>query len=488
MFLSKLNPLHIFNRISLRFRLTFLFVLIFGTTIAFTSLFNYSVMLQSLQKDFDDALFNYSVDISNTIQVGAKGDLLFPSLEIDQGKILPFPLGTALIRVVHISGQVLAKFGDFGEFNPPSEAGFKALKEGKEAHYLTLKNLSDLPEPEAESYRLISFPIDPSPQPKFMLQIAVPMILLENQFQARIRILQYGIPLVVIFAALAGLFVASRALAPIRIITETSKSISALDLSRRLPIPKTHDEIRNLVETLNQMLARLESSFTSQERFVADASHQLLTPLTVLKGEMEVYKKINAEKIDAATSQFIQSSLQEVDKLTRLVQDLLFLAIMDGPHRKIEMQKISLDEVLISAISRVNKIAQSKSIQLQFNIPNPDRKFIEGNADLLENLFFNLIENAVKYSQVNSSIFINLIWEESFSTVEIIDTGVGIAVEQMSHIFNRFARSPEATTKAKGFGLGLTIAQNIAKIHNSEIIASQNNPSGLIFRLKIKNF
>lgn len=488
MFLSKLNPYLIFNRISLRFRLTFLFVVIFGVTIAFSALFNYTVMLDSLQKDFDDALFNYSIDISNSIQVGAKGDLLFPSLEIDQGKVLPFPLGTALIRVVHVSGQVLARYGDFGNFTPPYEEGFTALNQGKEAHFTTLKNLKSLPDPEAESYRLISFPIDPSPQPKFMLQIAAPMILLENQFQNRLRVIQYGVPLIIIFAALAGLFVASRALAPIRVITDTAQSISAQDLSKRLPIPKTHDEVRSLVETLNQMLERLDFAFKSQERFVADASHQLLTPLTVLKGEMEVFKKLQGQDLSPATQQFITSSLQEVDKLSRMVKDLLFLASIDDPNKKIEFQKISLDEVLISAITRVNSLAQKKNIQLQFNIPNPERKYVFGNADLLENLFFNLIENAVKYSNENSVILINLIWTETHTLVEIKDHGIGVDPDQIDLIFNRFSRSPESTIKAKGFGLGLAIAQNIAKIHFSQIQVLQNHPNGSIFKLEIKNF
>lgn len=484
--MSLKSPKNLFSRISLRWRLALLFVVIFGVTTVVFNTFLYVSMIQNLQQDFDDALFNYSVDISAGIDIGVKGDLNFPPLKLDHGKILPFPLGTAFIQVRHISGEVLARVGEFGDFDPPYKKDFEQLAKGEEATYRTINNISNIPSAEADAYRLIAFPLDNSTRPQLILQIAVPLTLLDTQIRNRLRMLQIGIPLVLLIATLAGFFLSSRALAPVRNMTDIAKSIDANELAQRVPVPIANDEIKNLAETLNEMLDRIQQAFHSQERFVADASHQLLTPLTIMRSEIELLQKDDNRNIQ----QFTRSALQEVDNLSNIVREMLLLARIDAGIGALNLQPLSLEEVIIEVLSRSEKLAKTKSIQLKFNIDNSfdtEPRQVRGDRDLLEHLLMNILENAIKYSPNQQNVFVTLIWQSDSTMIHIEDEGPGIPSELLPHIFERFSRGSKAETLVKGHGLGLAIAQKIAILHGARLIAENRNDGGARFKFEIKN-
>ena len=411
---------------NLRLRLTLLYVLIFGvTTIVFNTVLFVS-MMDTLQHDFDDALYNYAVDVSESIDIGPKGDLKFPPLRVDHGKILPFSLGTALIQVRHISGQILARVGDFGLWDPPYKRDFQSLSKGEEQVYRTVEDSQLIPNAEADSYRLVAFPLDSATNPQLILQVAVPMSLLETQFRNRLILLQIGIPLILLIAVLGGYFVSSRALAPVLRMIETAQAIDANELDQRVPVPRTKDEIRRLADTLNEMLNRIEKSFRSQERFVADASHQLLTPLTIMKGELEMMAKGSRSEQEVQT--FILSAQEEVESLSRIVQDMLMLARVDAGLGSLQFQKVYLDDVILEALSRCEKAARHKLIRLIFDLKGDeaDRGPVRGDPDLLQNMLINIIENAVKYSPREKSVRIELVWSQDEIEVQIQDHGPGI--------------------------------------------------------------
>jgi len=445
-------------------------------------------MIQTLQQDFDDALFNYSVDVSQSIEIGVKGDLNFPPLKLDTGKVLPFPLGTALIQVVHASGTVLARVGDFGDFNPPFKSDFERLAKGEEATYRTISNISKIPSAEADLYRLISFPLDNSTRPQVILQISVPMTLLETQIATRLKMLQVGIPLVLFIAMLGGLFFSSRALAPVNHMIQAAQGIDASELDQRVPVPVANDEIKKLSLTLNEMLDRIHQAFQSQERFVADASHQLLTPLAILKGELEVMQKRDFEKSEVDA--FLRSSLQEIDSLAKIVKDMLLLARIDAGLGGLNLQEIQLDELVFEAIARVEKVANSKGIRMKVDILDKEsvgRKAVRGDYDLLLNLLVNIIENAIKYSPQGEMISISIAWGKDINEVVVSDQGPGIPKDQLNLIFQRFSRGPNAERDTKGFGLGLAIAQKIALLHHAKLYAENNLGNGARFHFEIKN-
>jgi len=467
--------------------LTLIFVLIFGTATILFNAFLFLFMIQTLQQDFDDALYNYAVDVSQSIEIGVKGDLNFPPLKLDTGKVLPFPLGTALIQVVHVSGTILARVGDFGDFSPTFKKDFERLSHGEEDTYRTISNISKIPSAEADSYRLISFPLDNSNRPQVILQIAVPMTLLETQISNRLTLLQIGIPLVLLIATLGGFFLSSRALAPVKHMIETTENIDASELAQRIPVPQANDEIRKLSLTLNDMLDRIQQAFQSQERFVADASHQLLTPLTIMRGELEILQKQGFNQKDF--DNFVGSTLQEVDNLSKIVKDMLLLARVDAGLGGLNLQEIGMDELVIEAISRVEKIAKQKNIRIKFDILDEadGAKSVRGDYDLLLNLLINIIENSVKYSPKNEMVSVSLIWKKETSEVIVADNGPGIPKELLPFIFERFSRGQNAERDTKGFGLGLAIAQKIAILHHGKLYAASQAENGAEFHFEIKN-
>jgi signal transduction histidine kinase len=484
MFLKKIRNL--LSRVSIRFRLSLIFVFIFGTTTILFNAFIFKMTIRNLQQDFDDALFNYAVDVSEGVDIGLKGDLNFPPLRLDNGKILPFPLGTALIQVRHSSGEVLARVGDFGNFNPPYKLDFEKIWRGDEAAYHTIEHITEIPSAEADSYRLISFPLDNVTKPQLMLQIAVPMTLLETQISNRLKWLEIGIPFILIVATLGGLFLSDRALSPLKNMIFTTKEIKPGDLSKRVPVPNTKDEIKTLALTLNEMLDRIQQAFQSQERFVADASHQLLTPLTIMRGELELLKTTESKDID----QFIKSSLQEVDNLSNIVREMLLLARVDAGIGALNMQKLALDELVFEAIERCEKLAHSKKIRLKFDINNQsqdDRKWTQGDNDLLQHLVINVIENSIKYSPNNEVVSITIVWKDSSSQLIVEDNGPGIPEDQLPYIFERFSRGSNFEAKVKGFGLGLAIAQKIAILHEAKLSVENHAGHGARFSFEIKN-
>ncbi len=484
MFLKRAKAL--FSRINLRIRLALIFVAIFGTTTIFFNTFLFTFTMQTLQQDFDDALFNYAVDTSESIDIGVKGDLNFPPLKLDDGKILPFPLGTALIQVRHISGAVLAQVGNFGDFDPPYKKDFEHLARGEEATFRTIENISKIPSAEADSYRVIAFPLDSSAKPQLILQIAVPMTLLDTQISNRLKTLQIGIPLILFIATLGGIYLSARALAPVKQMTQIAQSIDATELNKRVPVPLANDEIKALAETLNKMLDRIQRAFQSQERFIADASHQLLTPLTIMRSEVELLQKSETKDIQ----QFTKSTLQEIDNLSAIVREMLLLARIDAGLGALNLQSLSMDELIMEAMTHCQKLAKNKNIHLKFTVDNSGLEsapLVKGDKDLLDHLLVNIIENAIKYSPVNKSVSILLTWKTDSTAVQIQDEGPGIPQDLLPVIFERFSRGAKADLSAKGHGLGLAIANKIAILHGSKLFAENVTPHGARFKFEIKN-
>ncbi len=474
------------KRLSLRTRLTTLFVVIFGSTAIIFSILIYISLNDSLLQDFDDALYNYAVDVSRNIDIGVGNDLLFPLLKVDEGKIFPFPSGTALIQVRHVTGEVLTRSGEFGTYKFPYKKDIEKIKKGADSAYRTLSHTEVIPQAEADSYRLITFPLDSVNDTSLFLQIAVPMTTFESQLDRLQIIIAFGLPGMLLIAIFSGLYFSSRALRPVQEIIRKTKQIDASNLTERVVLPLARDEIRELAETQNQMLDRIEKSFQSQERFIADASHQLLTPLTILRGEIEV--QMQTQKMDP---QFLTSALQEVENLSKIVADMLLLARIDSGSDPLNLSEVELDEIVIDVIGLIQKIAMKKNINIKFDIQEKaDRPRAHGDADLLSSLIFNIIENAVKYSPSNELVVVRLTWEQNFTLLEIADRGPGIKADQIETVFERFSRV-NPSGKTKGFGLGLAIAKKIADLHHIEMSIDQNRADqlqqGTVFSLKMKN-
>lgn len=477
------------SRLSLRFRLTFLYVLIFGVTTMAFSVATFTSTLQTLQKDFDDGLHNYAIDVTDSVRVTPRGLPFVDEFAIDTEKIFPFPLGTSLILVRRQNGDVLLRRGDpedFGDFVPPYRRDIAEAAKTNDSVFRTIDAGGNLPRPEAEQYRVITVPLEGLKTKDLFLQIVAPMILLETQINRRLFVLQFGFPIVLIVAIFGGLFVSSRALKPIDSMIRGAREIGARDLTSRIPVPRPRDEIRSLAETLNEMLERIERAFQSQERFIADASHQLMTPLSILRGEIEVFAQ--SPRSPDETQQLFRSLIQEIDGMSRLVQDMLLLARVDAGLDALNFEALDADELLFDSLARIEKAARQKDQALHVELLGDEaqRASVRGDRDLLAQLLGNLIENAVKYSPRGEPLRLEREWFADSIEYRVLDRGPGLDGVEIESLFERFSRAQGTAQRTPGVGLGLAIAHQIARLHDAGLSAETRPGGGSIFRLRLK--
>jgi len=273
------------------------------------------------------------------------------------------------------------------------------------------------------------------------------------------------IPAGLIITGFAAYFISRAAFKPITQMIETAQDISGENLDKRLDLPRAKDEVRALGETLNGMIERIDNAFKSQKRFVANASHEIKTPLTVIQTELEILEK-KVKDIESVES--IKNALSEIENLTKLTNSLLTIAKLDASHTKLDKNIIRIDELLADCAQVMNQAAVKKEIQINLSIE--DAVEINADKEKLKSVFLNLIDNAIKYSFPNSSIKIKLKkLTNNKVIIEVIDNGQGISSAEIPFIFNRFYRSNETRAEISGSGLGLAITKEIIELHKGEI-------------------
>lgn len=301
-------------------------------------------------------------------------------------------------------------------------------------------------------------------------------------------LLALSVPLVTLLASVGGWFLASSALNPIDRITRAATQISASDLSRRLNLSLPNDEVGRLATTFDQMLARLDSAFERQKRFIADASHEMRTPLTILKGEVEV--ALNRPRTAEEYRETLEQVNQTTNRLTALVEELLLLARADNRQYPLQVERFDLAELLADEIDYLTPRATDKAITL--NLTAPDQLYLEADPDKLARLFINLVDNAIKYSEAGDTVSVTAAAFQDGIRVEISDTGPGISPEHLPHLFDRFYRVDKArarqltdTNGQSGAGLGLSIAQWLAEVHGGRIEVTSRLGQGTTFTVRL---
>jgi heavy metal sensor kinase len=261
-------------------------------------------------------------------------------------------------------------------------------------------------------------------------------------------------------------------------MVETARKIEAEDLSQRIETGDSNDELGRLARVLNDMLTRLESSFTAVRYFSADAAHELRTPLTILKGEIEV--ALRAPRPDEEYRRVLRSCLEEVDRLSALVQDLLFLARSDSGNMQVGKTPVNLSDVVNDVALQLRALAETTGVTFVVAASTP--AWIEGNESMLFRLVFNLGENAVKYTPADGKVEIVLQPDARDAILEVRDTGPGIPPEEQERIFARFYRGDPARSRG-GTGLGLALARSIVLLHRGRIAVESTAGQGSRFRV-----
>ena len=296
-------------------------------------------------------------------------------------------------------------------------------------------------------------------------------------------LLYFAAPLFLLLAAFGGYWMSRRALAPVDEITGAARSIGAQNLANRLAVPQTGDELERLGSTLNDMLARLETAFQRIAQFTADASHELRSPVSVMRtsAELTLRKSRSENEYREALSQI----LHEAEKVSQLIEQLLVLARADSGVAATPLQRTNLTESIEKAYRQSSVLAEAKHVKSFERVPEAP-VWVRGDASSLERLFLILLDNAVKYTQPGGRIEVQLDAEKGFAFADIRDTGIGISAEDIPHLFERFYRADRARSRdTGGAGLGLAIGQWIAEAHGGEIRVRSEPGKGSSFQVRL---
>jgi heavy metal sensor kinase len=275
------------------------------------------------------------------------------------------------------------------------------------------------------------------------------------------------LPLLVILASLFGYWLSGRALAPVNRIIQSAERVSVRNLSRRLEVPKAKDELRRLTEQVNLMLDRIETSVKRITQFTADASHDLRTPLALIRTSAEL--ALRRPRSDSEYREALARILATSEETSELIEQLLMVARADANVAQLNLEPTDLHPVLEAAGQKANVLASAKSLGFSQSLIHIARPVVANEA-ALERLFLTVLDNAVKYTAPGGRVALTLSLHESQAIIEVHDTGIGIAAKDLPHVFERFYRADQARSReTRGSGLGLSIAKWIAESHNGSI-------------------
>ncbi len=314
---------------------------------------------------------------------------------------------------------------------------------------------------------------------EFHLEVGAPLADITH-FLNLLRLLLWSlIPVVILLGCLGGAWLSGRALKPVQDVTNAALAISIENLSGRLPVPATGDEIAGLAAVLNSMLARLEAAVTTLSQFAGDASHELRTPLAVIRTTAEL--ALRRERTPDAYRTALQEVVSESERMTQLVEDLLTLARSDAGAVEMPRGSVDVREVLREVGEEMAKLADTAGIRV-IRAFGDRPAIISANRQALHRLFMVLLDNALKYSHRGGEVILSVTREEGLISAAVEDFGEGIDGAHLPHIFKRFYQADESRSRG-GHGLGLSLAQSIAQIHGARIDVLSKPGQGTIFRV-----
>jgi heavy metal sensor kinase len=317
-----------------------------------------------------------------------------------------------------------------------------------------------------------------------VLEIARPEREVRAALSQLIVLMAIAIPLLLLIAVVGGLFLAGRALDPIDRITRAAQSIGAEDLSRRLDLHPSPDEVGRLATTFDRMLDRLDRAFRRQQQFTADASHELRTPLALLTSQVDV--ALERPRRPAEYRQSLASIREDATRMGQLLSELLTLARADAGQESLSREPLALDLLVDDVVATLTPLAETRGAHLEHQPDASEPVMIAGHQTRLTQLVVNLVDNALKYTLAGGTVTVTVGQEGGQATLRVSDTGIGIAPEHLPHLFERFYRIDQARTRtAGGTGLGLALAEWIVHAHGGEIGVASQPGHGTVFTVRL---
>jgi len=380
------------------------------------------------------------------------------------------------IRITRADGTVIYTSGapKDGSFNP---AEVPALPPSSKTEYSQQFKLSG-----HKTLLIAALNFKSQGNPTYLVEFGALLDPVKTMLNHLFLQLTLGLPLAVFVITAGGYLLVRRALKPVEQITRAAERITQHNLSERLPVSHTGDELERLSVSLNRMIARLEDAFQNSKRFVADASHELRTPLTILRGELEDLAEDT--RLDPAVRERVTSLLEEAMHLSKIVEQLSMLSRLDAGEAQTDWSRFDLAELARTTAEQMSLLAEDKGISISCNAHRP--LSVEGDRVRLKQVIVNLLDNAIKYTPQNGAIQLRVSANNGHAVLDVEDNGIGIPREALPHVFERFYRVDQSrSVDSEGAGLGLSIVKSICTAHGAEVETESAVGRGSRFRIRL---
>jgi heavy metal sensor kinase len=371
------------------------------------------------------------------------------------------------------TGKLLLRAPAFGSLAPDYTAGeVRAFREQPRAQDILT---------EQGRIRISNSLLTPGPGETYLLQVGVRLDAIDTALERFLRLLLWSVPACLIVAALAGRWMAGRALAPLARLATASRAIDVTALGRRLPVRGAGDELDAVAHAFNDTLSRLEQSVGDMKQFSAALAHELRTPLAALRGEAELALMQARSPDDYRRG--LASQLEEMDRLSRLITQLLTLARAEAGEIRLARDRVDLGALTAAIVQSLDPVAQARGVTLSHRVDGDTH--VTGDAGWLERLILNLVDNAIKFTPRDGQVAVRVGGSGGSVSLEVQDSGIGIAAEALPRIFDRFYQAdPSRTSDEEGAGLGLSLARWIAQRHHATIDVRSEPGHGSTFTVR----
>jgi len=429
---------------------------------------------QNLKRSLDQAILTRTAAMEHSIEESGGHIDLSEIQEMDTFESSSLP---KFIQIMNRDGQILVKSLNLGDFSlTPSPEQWKRIL-GNQTVFGTRQF------PGKQGIRYACVPFHWRGKLKYILIVGMSLESIQRPVDRLRMALLLFIPILLILAGFGGWFLAGKSLRPLKDLTQRARTITVHHLNQPLAISNAGQEIQELIDVFNEMIRRLDTSFRQIKQFTADASHELRTPLTVIKGESEV--ALRAERDPEVYRETLRRILEEADYMTRIVESLLFLSRIDAGQLQLRMEPVNLSELAAHVVDELNFLAREKNIRLTCHFNKSTT--VLGDAERLEQVIKNLADNSLKYTEPGGEVVIDVSREGSQVILRVSDTGIGIPVSDLPHVFNRFYRVDKSRSrKIGGSGLGLSIVKWIVEAHRAQIDIQSEEGKGTTVRVVFK--
>jgi heavy metal sensor kinase len=460
---------------SIRARLITLYVVTLSLIFICFGGYTYWGFKQYLVSSLQQALLRRAHQIALTIlaDVPQRGEDYIGS-EI-QARYAP-ELNERVIRVTNQSGKTIYASGNATSLKPPPAVTFAdGEAESQPAERVDPAENGARLQVTAVGYRLPN-------GARYVVEVGASENEISSVLRGLLLTLSLGFPVFVGLSSVGVYFLLGRALRPVDEIVNSAERITLQNLSQRLPVPQTGDEVERLSLALNRMIRRLDEAYQVTSRFSADASHELRTPLTIMRGELE--SLLHEGNFQEGQEEEIGSILEEAERLTQIVEGLLTISRLDAGESKMNRDPVDLSSLAESTVEQMAPLGEDKSLTLTCTADAGI--MVEANEVRLKQVLVNLLDNAIKYTPDGGKIKVAVSHDGFSAFLEVSDNGIGISPEALPHVFERFYRSeqPEARRES-GTGLGLSMVQAIVESHRGKVTVESREGSGSIFRVQM---